>query len=210
MNPILHIVMGPNGAGKSTFGSLYTDGIPVYDPDKRGMEIRTYIKNLSKSQRKQLYPAYTNDMFEELFDELTADYQWEEYDELRKHCIADSIDFALETPFADNFGLNQVLYFKAHGYHIHGIFVGLNTVAQSIANVSLRVKKKGHDLPLQSIEWNFNQCYVNLKKYMGLFESILFMDAQNPLNNPVLVAQYKDNRFMNILPGEAGWLRRLT
>ena len=59
MNPILHIVMGPNGAGKSTFGSLYTDGIPVYDPDKRGMEIRTYIKNLSKSQRKQLYPAYT-------------------------------------------------------------------------------------------------------------------------------------------------------
>ena len=49
MNPILHIVMGPNGAGKSTFGSLYTDGIPVYDPDKRGMEIRTYIKNLSKS-----------------------------------------------------------------------------------------------------------------------------------------------------------------
>ena len=94
MNPILHIVMGPNGAGKSTFGSLYTDGIPVYDPDKRGMEIRTYIKNLSKSQRKQLYPAYTNDMFEELFDELTADYQWEEYDELRKHCIADSIDFA--------------------------------------------------------------------------------------------------------------------
>ncbi len=45
---------------------------------------------------------------------------------------------------------------------------------------------------------------------MGLFESILFMDAQNPLNNPVLVAQYKDNRFMNILPGEAGWLRRLT
>ena len=186
MNPILHIVMGPNGAGKSTFGSLYTDGIPVYDPDKRGMEIRTYIKNLSKSQRKQLYPAYTNDMFEELFDELTADYQWEEYDELRKHCIADSIDFALETPFADNFGLNQVLYFKAHGYHIHGIFFGLNTVAQSIANVSLRVKKK------------------------GLFESILFMDAQNPLNNPVLVAQYKDNRFMNILPGEAGWLRRLT
>ena len=168
MNPILHIVMGPNGAGKSTFGSLYTDGIPVYDPDKRGMEIRTYIKNLSKSQRKQLYPAYTNDMFEELFDELTAEY------------------------------------------HIHGIFFGLNTVAQSIANVSLRVKKKGHDLPLQSIEWNFNQCYVNLKKYMGLFESILFMDAQNPLNNPVLVAQYKDNRFMNILPGEAGWLRRLT
>ena len=83
-------------------------------------------------------------------------------------------------------------------------------MAQSIANVSLRVKKKGHDLPLQSIEWNFNQCYVNLKKYMGLFESILFMDAQNPLNNPVLVAQYKDNRFMNILPGEAGWLRRLT
>ena len=92
MNPILHIVMGPNGAGKSTFGSLYTDGIPVYDPDKRGMEIKTYIKNLSKSQRKQSYPAYTNDMFEELFDELTADYQWEEYDELRKHCVADSID----------------------------------------------------------------------------------------------------------------------
>ena len=210
MNPILHIVMGPNGAGKSTFGSLYTDGIPVYDLDKRGMEIKTYIKNLSKSQRKQFYPAYTNDMFEELFDELTADYQWEEYDELRKHCITDSIDFALETPFADNFGLNQVLYFKARGYHIHGVFFGLNTVAQSIANVSLRVKKKGHDLPLQSIEWNFNQCYVNLKKYMDLFDSILFMDAQNPLNNPVLVAQYKDKRFMTILPGEAEWLQRLA
>lgn len=93
---------------------------------------------------------------------------------------------------------------------IHGIFFGLNTVAQSIANVSLRVKKKGHDLPLQSIEWNFNQCYVNLKKYMDLFDSILFMDAQNPLNNPVLVAQYKDKRFMAILPEEAEWLQRLA
>lgn len=210
MNPILHIVMGPNGAGKSTFGSLYTDGIPVYDPDKRGMEIKTYMRSLSKSQRKQFYPAYTNDMFEELFDDLTADYQWEEYDELRKHCIEDSIDFALETPFADNFGLNQVLYFKARGYHIHGIFFGLNTVAQSIANVSLRVKKKGHDLPLQSIGWNFIQCYVNLKKYMDLFDSILFMDVQNPLSNPILVAQYKDKRFMTILPGEAEWLQRLA
>lgn len=208
MSPIFHIIMGPNGAGKSTFGSLYTGGVPVYDPDKRRMEIRTYMRSLSKLERKQSFPACTDDMFEELFEELVADYQWEEYDELRTHCIDESIDFALETPFADNWGLNEVQYFKARKYIIHGVFFGLNTVEQSIANVSLRVRKKGHDLPLQSIEWNFDKCYSNLNKHINLFDSIIFMDAQNPLINPILVAQYMEDRLMTILPGKAEWLRR--
>ena len=43
MPPIFYIIMGPNGAGKSTFGKLHTNGLPIYDPDKRKMEIISYF-----------------------------------------------------------------------------------------------------------------------------------------------------------------------
>lgn len=131
-----------------------------------------------------------------------------EYEELRQHCVEQYADFALETPFADNFGLNEVLYFKSRQCIIHGIFFGLNTVEQSIANVSMRVKKKGHDLPIQSIEWNFNQCYLNLNQHFDLFDSILFMDAQNPLSDPILIAQYIQKRIIFIRSDKPAWLDR--
>ena len=194
MPPIFYIIMGPNGAGKSTFGKLHTNGLPIYDPDKRKMEIISYLSSLNKKQRKEFYPAYTHDMFNEMFDELVNDYQKEEYEELRQHSIEQHTDFALETPFADNFG----------------IFFGLNTGEQSITNVSIRVKKKGHDLPIQSIEWNFNQCYLNLNQHFDLFDSILFMDAQNPLTDPVLIAQYIQKRIIYIHADRPVWLDRFT
>ena len=134
----------------------------------------------------------------------------EEYEELRQHSIEQHTDFALETPFADNFGLNEVMHFKSKQYIIHGIFFGLNTVEQSITNVSIRVKKKGHDLPIQSIEWNFNQCYLNLNQHFDLFDSILFMDAQNPLTDPVLIAQYIQKRIIYIHADRPVWLDRFT
>ncbi|MCD8268722.1 MAG: hypothetical protein LUD46_09945 [Parabacteroides sp.] len=208
MPPIFYIIMGPNGAGKSTFGKLHTNGLPIYDPDKRRMEVITFLSSLNKKQRKEFYPAYTHDMFNEMFDELVNDYQKEEYEELRQHCVEQYADFALETPFADNFGLNEVLYFKSRQCIIHGIFFGLNTVEQSIANVSMRVKKKGHDLPIQSIEWNFNQCYLNLNQHFDLFDSILFMDAQNPLSDPILIAQYIQKRIIFIRSDKPAWLDR--
>ena len=102
------------------------------------------------------------------------------------------------------------MHFKSKQYIIHGIFFGLNTVEQSITNVSIRVKKKGHDLPIQSIEWNFNQCYLNLNQHFDLFDSILFMDAQNPLTDPVLIAQYIQKRIIYIHADRPVWLDRFT
>lgn len=190
MPPVFYIVMGPNGAGKSTFGSLYTQNVVVYDPDKRKMEITAFLSGLDEQERKRLYPAYSKYMFEDLFDSLVSDYQQEEYANLQKFCIEKTLDFALETPFADNFSLNEVLLFKKEGYIIQGIFFGLNTVEQSIANVSMRVQKKGHDLPTQSIDWNFGQCYINVHKHLELFDNLLLIDAQNPLNAPTTVGSY--------------------
>ena len=209
MPPVFYIIMGPNGAGKSTFGFQYTNGVPVYDPDRRKIEIQNYLSNLNISQRQQYYPAYTSDMFEEMFDLLVDDYQKEEYKELRQCCTNELADFALETPFADNFGLNEVRYFKTIGYAIHGIFFGLNTVEQSITNVSLRVQKQGHDLPLQSIRWNFTQCYINIQKYIELFDTIVFMDAQHPLASPSLDAKYQKNQ-LTIYNDRPEWLQQLS
>lgn len=42
----LYIVIGPNGAGKSTFGELYTEGVRMYDPDKRKSQIEHYLSRL--------------------------------------------------------------------------------------------------------------------------------------------------------------------
>lgn len=172
-------------------------------------KIQTYLKGLTPTQRHALYPIYSDDMFEDMFDELTEEYQKQEYNELKQDFIRRKADFALETPFADNFGLTEVLFFKQERYVIQGIFFGLDTVEQSIANVSLRVQKAGHDLPLQSIRWNFKQCYANLKKHLPLFDSILFIDAQNPLIEPLPVALYANQHFHSLRPKQEKWLLRI-
>lgn len=102
----LYIVIGPNGAGKSTFGELYTEGVRMYDPDKRKSQIEHYLSRLGVNGIKKLYPLYSNDLIQDQFDELVDDYKNREYIESRNQCVSQSLDFALETPFADNFGLN--------------------------------------------------------------------------------------------------------
>lgn len=187
--------MGPNGAGKSTFGYLYTHGVQVYDPDKRKMEIETFFRSLSPSQLKAMYPSYTNDMFEDRLEIIIDEYKNLEYLKLRNYCIDHSLDFALETPFADNFGLNEIQVFKSKGYLIKGILFGLNSVEESISNVALRVDKGGHDLYLKSIEWNFIHSYMNIYKSMDLFDDIIFLHSFSVSESPSLFAMYSNGAF---------------
>lgn len=127
---------------------------------------------------------YTADMLDDLFEKLVDDYKSKEYEKCRNICIENNLNFALETPFADNFGLDEVLLFKKKGYSINGILFGLNTVEESIANVALRVQKKGHDLLLESISWNFKHSYLNVYNHINLFDQLHFVHAQSVAENP--------------------------
>ncbi|WP_304247859.1 hypothetical protein [Parabacteroides gordonii] len=199
--------MGPNGAGKSTFGRLYTKGISIYDPDKRRMEIEKFFCSMTSEQLKQMYPMYTADMLDDLFEKLVDDYKSKEYAKCRDICIKNNLNFALETPFADNFGLDEVLLFKKKGYSINGILFGLNTVEESIANVALRVQKKGHDLLLESIRWNFKHSYLNVYNHINLFDQLHFVHAQSVAENPFLFASYSEGiiNFSSSQPSVPLW-----
>ncbi len=146
-------------------------------------------------QRKQMFPMYTVDMFDELLDKLIDDYKNKEYVKYRDICISKDFDFALETPFADNFGLNEVLLFKEKGYLINGVLFGLNTVEESIANVALRVDKKGHDLLLESIRWNFKYSYLNVFENISLFDKLSFVHANSVAESPSAFAIYSGGKI---------------
>lgn len=192
----LYIVIGPNGAGKSTFGELYTEGVRMYDPDKRKSQIEHYLSRLGVNGIKKLYPLYSIDLIQDQFDELVDDYKNREYIESRNQCVSQSLDFALETPFADNFGLNEVLYFRENGYFVKGILFGLETVEESIANVNLRInKKEGHDLYLKSIRWNFEHCYLNICNNIHLFDSLTFIHAFSVAEVPTPFACYSNGQM---------------
>lgn len=114
-NPILYIVMGPNGAGKSTFGKLFVKETPIFDPDKRYMDIEKHWKSIPRARWPKEYLKYPEDYEERLFKEIRGD----EFRYLIDASIKENKNFAFETPFSF-WGHEYIEEFKNKGYYIKG------------------------------------------------------------------------------------------
>jgi predicted ABC-type ATPase len=154
MVPDLFIIAGPNGAGKSLFSStLVQIDFEIFDGDR-------YI-----SQLKQKYPETGSDVLQEHVNEHY-------FKEAKEKAIKAKKSFAFETNFSSTDPTKSLREFKEAGYKTHLIFIGMNTIADCIQRVAIRVKKGGHKVPEESIIFNFEQGYANLYQYFKEFDTI--------------------------------------
>lgn len=77
--------------------------------------------------------------------------------------------------------------FKKAGYEIHLLFMGLNTLEESIERVAYRVSKGGHKVSEESIRYNFEFGYKNLYEYVTEFDFVtLFDNGIASIEEPVI------------------------
>ena len=157
-NPGLFIVAGPNGSGKSLFSKELTiSDLEVFDGDKH---MAVLVKKYPETGSEALLSFINENIFEGQ----------------KQKAIASRLNYAFETNFSSEDPMKTAREFKNAGYEIHLVFMGLNSLEESIQRVAYRVRKGGHKVSEESIQYNYEFGYKNLYKYVTEFDSVTLFD----------------------------------
>lgn len=195
--PNLYIIAGPNGAGKSIFSrTLVTVDYDVFDGDK-------YV-----TQLKEKYPETGSDVLQDRVNE-------HEFKLAKEKAIKEKGSFAFETNFSSSDPTKSLREFRAAGYNVHLIFMGVNTIAERIQRVSIRVKDGGHKVLEDSIVYNFEHGYANLYKYYKEFDSVVLFDNSVPnkgnVRVPLMVLHWKNGIIEDFMDSNTpAWIKKFA
>jgi len=157
-NPVLFIVAGPNGSGKSLFSKEFTESeIEIFDGDKH---MAALLKKYPETGSEALWSYINENIFEEQ----------------KQRAFKAHVNFVFETNFSSPDPMKTAREFKKAGYEIYLLFMGLNSLAESIKRVAYRVAKGGHSVTEESIRYNFEFGYKNLYEHVTEFDIVILFD----------------------------------
>ena len=119
----------------------------------------------------------------------------------KKEAIACNWDYAFETNFSAVDPMNSVREFKVAGYETHLIFLGLNSLEESLQRVAYRVKTGGHKVSEKSVKYNFEYGLKNLYKYFHEFDSVTLLDnsiadSEEPVTPSEILYIFENKLFL--------------
>ncbi len=191
----LFVIAGPNGAGKSTLSAaLVRPGTFVFDGDK---ELQILQKRFPGIDSAILFDSVNGVIFEEK----------------KSAAIAKYLDFALETNFASAKLMDTVRQFKAHGYQISLIFIGLPSTKQAVERVAMRVEKGGHNVSVENIKSNFTNGLRNFARYFRQFDNAaIFYNKITKNKSPQIISFISFNKGKVLKQANAlpEWVKKLV
>lgn len=166
--PHVIVVAGPNGAGKSTAA-----------PDllRHALEVTEFVNadaiaaGLSAFRPESVAIAAGRIMLERM-----------------RRLAAARTNFAFETTLAGRSFAPWMSVLKRRGYHVHLLFLGLESVELAISRVAERVRLGGHDVPAETVRRRYEKGLRNLfGLYMPLADSWQLFDNSRA-GRPRLIA----------------------
>lgn len=144
--PDLYIITGSNGAGKSSIGPDYLpqhiqNTCTIFDGDKLFIQKRNELWQTIKAPKEVKKLAY--EFTVETFEMQVAE------------ALASRSNYVYEGHFTNDSTWDIPRKFKAQGYIVHLIFLGLEHPDDSQKRVIERSKKGGHWVDRATIEDNF-------------------------------------------------------
>ena len=147
MNPIIIIVAGANGSGKTTFAVPFTQekGYPFLNADEIAKEVTAQGGKNAMLKAGRIF-------FKNLEEWLTA-----------------KKSFVVETTLSGTY-INKVAQrAKAKGYEVQVIYIFLENENICVERVKSRVKKGGHDVPVEDIKRRYFRSKRNFwENFRGL------------------------------------------
>jgi predicted ABC-type ATPase len=176
--PGLYIITGSNGAGKSSFGISYLpeplQEYTIFDGDK-----------LFTQKRRQFYKTETPSFKEA--GRMALEWLHEYFDTSVETALKNNDHFIYEGHLPEDGNWVTPQRFKAAGYEIHFIFLGLKTIELSAERVFERAVMGGHNVPLYEIERNFLGNLYQLNKRYKTMDSLQIIDTSESINPKLLV-----------------------
>lgn len=178
---IYTIVGGINGAGKSS------------------------LSGVLKDQRNDLGIIIDPDM-------MTAQLGGDSYEggkaavAMVDKCIESDVNFTQETTLSGSFPRKVARHAKEKGYLIRLYYVGIDNMEDSIQRIQNRVRRGGHDIPLEDIQRRYEKRFRSLEAILPYCNEAVFFDNDNGFTK---VAEYKNGELQLIGQKNPKWLVEL-
>jgi predicted ABC-type ATPase len=168
------VIAGPNGAGKSTTApSLLRDTLQVSE----FVNADTIAGGLSAFRPDSVAFTAGRAMLERI-----------------RHLARAQADFAFETTLASRSFAPWLAGLKRSGYHVHVLFLWLESVDLAVNRVAARVRLGGHDVPEGTVRRRYTRGLRNLfGLYLPLADSWQVFDNSRA-GRPQLVASAHRDR----------------
>ena len=166
--PLVIVIAGANGAGKSTTApSLLRDALQVSE----FVNADAIAGGLSAFRPDSVAIPAGRAMLE------------------RMHHLAEArADFAFETTLASRSFAPWLTRLKQRGYHVHVLFLWLESADLAVDRVAARVRVGGHDVPGETVRRRYERGLRNLfRLYLPLVDSWQMFDNSRA-GRPRLVA----------------------
>lgn len=170
--PELYIIAGSNGAGKSTVGPDYLpqqirENNTVFDGDKLFVQKRAALWKEGIKANKES-------------KRLALEHVEATFDGLVENALVNRTDFVYEGHFTNEATWDIPRRFKAAGYQIHILFLGLKDVATSEMRVIDRTQTGGHYVDPLTIHGNYYGNLEKLNQHYGMFDTVQIVDSSEP------------------------------
>lgn len=123
-----------------------------------------------------------------------------------RDCIGRNASFVQETTLSGYTTEATAQEVKTLGYRVRMIYIGLDTLSESLMRIDNRVKRGGHDASRDDVERNFAGRWEAVAKILPYCDEAAFYDNHNGF---VIVAEYSNGELRttgNYLPN---WLSEL-
>ena len=173
-HPLVIVIAGPNGAGKSTTApSLLRDALKVSE----FVNADAIAGGLSAFRPDSVAIPAGRAMLERM--QYLADAQ---------------ADFAFETTLASRSFAPWLARLKRRGYHVHVLFLWLESANLAVDRVAARVRVGGHDVPEETVRRRYDRGLRNFfRLYLPLVDSWQMFDNSRA-GRPRLVASGRGER----------------
>ena len=188
--PELFIITGSNGAGKSSIGPEYLPNHilqrgPIFDGDKLFVQKRKELWRTIKSNKECSKLAYA--------------FVTETFDSLVETALSGNQDFAYEGHFTNEATWDIPRRFRAAGYDIHLIFLGLKDTTLSGVRVVDRSKAGGHYVDPRTVADNFYGNLEKLNQHYEMFQTVQIIDTSA---EHIVLAVLENGEPANAIPFE--------
>ncbi len=86
------------------------------------------------------------------------------------YCLENNLSFTQETTLAGHRTVRTIKQARKQGYYITMYYVGLSSMEESIDRITNRVRKGGHNIPIDDVKRRYEKRISSLSKVIPLCE----------------------------------------
>lgn len=119
------------------------------------------------------------------------------------YCLENNLSFTQETTLAGYRTVRTIKQARKQGYYITMYYVGLSSMEESIDRITNRVRKGGHNIPIDDVKRRYEKRISSLSRVVPLCDEVIFYDNENGF---IKVAEIKNNKFQYFNGYKPKWL----